>query len=60
MEMILVNRFSYPPVTLVDEDDRNQLIGKEVKLSMVRLFLKFSFLNIRRIYLLKQLYERQT
>nr|CAB3256291.1 integrator complex subunit 1 [Phallusia mammillata] len=29
MEMAIVNRFTYPPVTVVDEEMKNQMIGKE-------------------------------
>jgi len=35
MEMAIVNRFSYPPVTVVDEELRNQMIGKEHQMSLV-------------------------
>jgi len=35
MEMLIVSRFSYPPVTLIDEDARNQMVGKEMQMALV-------------------------
>ncbi|XP_076816735.1 integrator complex subunit 1-like [Clavelina lepadiformis] len=35
MEMTLVNRFSYPPVTVVDEDVKNKMISKEHQMALV-------------------------
>lgn len=35
MEMALVNKFSYPPVTVVDVDERNHMIAKEQQLALV-------------------------
>nr|XP_009861729.2 integrator complex subunit 1 [Ciona intestinalis] len=35
MEMSIVNRFSYPPVTVVDSDLRSQMTGKELQMSLV-------------------------
>ena len=36
--MALVNKFSYPPVTVVDVDERNHMIGKEQQLALVSLY----------------------
>ena len=45
MEMTLVNRFSYPPVTVVDEDVKNQMISKEHQMALVCYILNFNTLT---------------
>ena len=42
MEMVIVNRFSYPPVTLVDEEVRSQMVGKEMQMGLVSSFIRFA------------------
>ena len=41
----MVNRFSYPPVTLVDDEVRNQMIGKELQMALVRLMFFITILS---------------